>query len=331
VRVGLYFDLRNPARWRREPKALYDRAMRVCVEADRLGLHALWFTEHHGFDDGYLPQPLIFAAAAAARTEHIRIGTSILIAGIRPAALIAEEAAVVDIISGGRLELGLGAGYREPEFSLYDTDGRRRHQVMFERIEQIRLLWEQGQVTPAPIQARVPIWVGATGPRTARRTGEIGEGLMRISQDLVGPYRAGLTAAGHVSGGRIAGPANLYLSDDPERDWRVVREHVGYQWSSYARYRADGTGKPVDLQIDPDEWRARGLTRGLMNGFMLATPAEAAVTLRATAGAIGADAVYLWATLPGLPDALVDRHVALTAELSSLLSARSSERSSGGG
>jgi alkanesulfonate monooxygenase SsuD/methylene tetrahydromethanopterin reductase-like flavin-dependent oxidoreductase (luciferase family) len=320
VRVGLYFDLRNPVRWQREPKALYDRAMQLCVEADHLGLHALWFTEHHGFDDGYLPQPLTFAAAAAARTEQIRIGTSILIAGIRPAALIAEEAAVVDIISGGRLELGLGAGYREPEFELYDIDGRRRHQIMFERIEQIRMLWAQDRVTPAPIQGRVPIWVGATGPRTAHRTGEMGEGLMRISHDLVGPYRSGLTAAGHPSPGRIVGPANLYLSDDPERDWPVVREHVGYQWSSYARYRAEGTGDPDDGRIDPDEWRARGLTRGLMNGFMLTTPTEAAVTLRATAAPVGAEAVYLWATLPGLPDALVDRHIELTAELSLLLS-----------
>lgn len=71
---------------------------------------------HHLFDDGHLPQPLTLASAAAARTSRIRLGTAILIGGLRPAAQMTKDVVIVDIISGGRLELAIGAGYRRPEF-----------------------------------------------------------------------------------------------------------------------------------------------------------------------------------------------------------------------
>ena len=108
--IGVWFDLRNPPAWRQDPARLYAFALELCEEAELLGADSLWFSEHHCFEDGYLPQPLTFAAAAAARTTRVRLGTGILVAPLRKTAQLAEEAAVVDIISGGRLELGLGAG-----------------------------------------------------------------------------------------------------------------------------------------------------------------------------------------------------------------------------
>ena len=122
MKIGVWFDLRNPPGWRQDPARLYGFTLELCEEAERLGADSLWFSEHHGFEDGYLPQPLTFAAAAAARTSRVRLGTGILVAPLRKTAQLAEEAAVVDIISGGRLDLGLGAGYRMPEFELFDAD-----------------------------------------------------------------------------------------------------------------------------------------------------------------------------------------------------------------
>ena len=322
MNLGLYFDLRNPPAWQREWTHVYARILELCEEADRRGIHSLWFSEHHGFEDGYLPQPLTFAAAAAARTRHARIGTSVVIAGLRPAALIAEEAAVVDIVSGGRLELGLGAGYRQPEFDLYGVDGRRPHAALFDRIEALRRLWAEGAVTPPPVQERVPIWAGVGGPRSAHRAGRLGEGLMRISADLARHYREGLAAGGHdPAAARIIGPANVLLSDDPERDWPVVRRHLAYQWDSYARYRVEGTDAPLPPPIDPEGWRERGIERGLMAGFALATPEEAASRLLAATDGIGAETVYVWATIAGLPDELVERNVELAADLAQRLAA----------
>src|SRR5581483_7341983 len=112
--TGLFVDMRNPPNGRVPYDQLYGRMLERLQDAERLGIGAVWLTEHHLFEDGYLPQPLTFAAAIAARTERLRIGTAIMQAPLRRAIDIAEQAALVDILSSGRLELGLGAGYRIP-------------------------------------------------------------------------------------------------------------------------------------------------------------------------------------------------------------------------
>ena len=95
MNIGVWFDLRNPPGWRQDPARLYAFTLELCEEAELLGADSLWFSEHHGFEDGYLPQPLTFAAAAAARTTRVRLGTGILVAPLRKTAQLAEEAAVV--------------------------------------------------------------------------------------------------------------------------------------------------------------------------------------------------------------------------------------------
>ncbi len=72
MNVGIYFDLRNPPASNTETSRLYGFTLELCEEADALGCHSIWLSEHHLFDDGYLPQPLTFAAALAARTKHAR-------------------------------------------------------------------------------------------------------------------------------------------------------------------------------------------------------------------------------------------------------------------
>jgi alkanesulfonate monooxygenase SsuD/methylene tetrahydromethanopterin reductase-like flavin-dependent oxidoreductase (luciferase family) len=310
VKVGLYFDLRNPPPWRRDWSEHYRDALDQCTEADHLGADSLWFSEHHGFDDGYLPQPLTFAAAAAAHTQRARLGTSILIAPLRPAAQLAEEAAVVDILSGGRLDLGLGAGYRAAEFALYGADPHGRGRATFARVRRMRELWKQGTVTPPPVQERLPIWVGASGDWTARETGRCGEGLLRVGPELLDAYRAGLAQGGHdPASARMCGGVNVFLSEDPERDWPAVKPHLAYQWDSYARY-SEGADA-VHGERDPDVLRARGIESGAMRGFVIATPAEAAHRIRTHLAGTPVDTIYLWATLPGLPSSLARRHVEL--------------------
>src|SRR3954452_8489231 len=119
MKIGAYFDMRNPARWRRDPAELYGAFHELCEEVERVGLDSVWVTEHHGFDDDYLPSPLTMPAAAAASTTRVRLGTGIVVAPPHPAAGLAEPAGVGDLLSGGRLDLGLGAGYRPTEFALY--------------------------------------------------------------------------------------------------------------------------------------------------------------------------------------------------------------------
>src|SRR5262245_35830803 len=99
MEVGLYFDVRTRHDLGQDPVRSYGFVLGACEEAERLGIHEAWFTEHHSWPDGYLPQPLTLAAAVAARTSTLRIGTSILLAPLRQPIQIAEEAAVVDLIS----------------------------------------------------------------------------------------------------------------------------------------------------------------------------------------------------------------------------------------
>ena len=309
MNVGVYFDLRNPPPFRGDASRVYGFILEMCEEAERFGAHSVWLSEHHQFEDGYLPQPLTFAAAVAARTKRVRIGTAVLLAPLRPAAQIAEEAAVVDLVSGGRVDLGLGAGYRVPEFDLFGADIRRRYSTTDERVRELRRIWSEGELTPQPAQARVPIWMGYQGPQGARRAGMLGEGLLSASADLAEPYREGLSEGGHEPGtARMAGALQAFVTDDPDGDWPVVAKHLAYQLDSYRRYMVEGTDKPVPRPVDPDRIRERGL-RPSLGGFSYGTPEEVArQAIEYTSGA-PVETVFLWASIAGMPEDLVARHV----------------------
>jgi alkanesulfonate monooxygenase SsuD/methylene tetrahydromethanopterin reductase-like flavin-dependent oxidoreductase (luciferase family) len=322
MNVSLYFDLRNPRQWEQDSARLYGFTLEMCEEAERLGAHAVWVTEHHLFDDGYLPQPLTFAAAIAARTTRVRIGTGIVIAPLHHPVHIAEQAAVVDIISDGRLDLGLGAGYRVPEFALFGADITQRYSTTDDRVRELRRIWAEGKVTPAPRQNPLPIWLGYQGPQGARRAGRLGEGLLSGNPELVGPYREGLAEGGHdPASGRMAGNVQGWISDDPEGDWPVVATHLAAQWDSYRRYMVEGTDQPVPPPVDPERWRMRREGGGLPR-FLLATPEEAADLLRAHFMGTPVESIYFWASLAGMPEALVARNVqTLCTRLAPLLNA----------
>jgi alkanesulfonate monooxygenase SsuD/methylene tetrahydromethanopterin reductase-like flavin-dependent oxidoreductase (luciferase family) len=314
VKVGLFLDMRNPDRWRRCPIELYESWLTRLAWAERIGIDAVWLTEHHLFDDGYLPQPLTLAAAIAARTEHLRIGTAILQAPLRPAIDVAEQGALVDIISGGRFELGLGAGYRVPEWEAFGADGGRRFELLEERAAEVRRLWEEGGATPAPVQGRVPIWIGGEGPRGARIAGRLGEGLLALKPELLPIYREALAGAGHDPvTAAMGGCANLILADDPEAAWARIRPHLEYQWRTYFEYAAEGRPGGEVAAADPDRLR---LTEGppMLPRFDVVTPARALERLRPWLAELPARHVYFWGSIAGMDDDLVDRHVELLAE-----------------
>ena len=317
MKIGAYFDMRNPARWRRDPAELYGAFPELCEEVERVGLDSVWVTEHHGFDDDYLPSPLTLLAAAAARTERVRLGTGIVVAPLHAAAELAEQAAVVDLLSGGRLDLGLGAGYRPPEFDLYGADMSKRYTTNDARARQIRELWESGKVTPKPHQERLPIWMGYLGPKGARRAGRLGEYLLSPDARLWNHYREGLEEGGHdAASGRMGGGVQAWASDDPERDWPVVSEHLAHQLNSYKMHARMGYDdlppfKPVDVEVVRTR-RPKGFTS--QDYFVYGTPAEVAdFTLEFSAGA-PVDTVYFWASLPGMSTDQVVRNIRLIGE-----------------
>jgi alkanesulfonate monooxygenase SsuD/methylene tetrahydromethanopterin reductase-like flavin-dependent oxidoreductase (luciferase family) len=314
VKVGLFLDMRNPAPWRRSPTALYEGWLERLAWAERIGIDAVWLTEHHLFDDGYLSQPLTLAAAIAARTERLRIGTAIVQAPLRPAIDLAEQGALVDILSGGRLELGLGAGYRIPEWEAFGADGSRRYELLEERAAEVRRLWQSGGATPGPVQGRVPIWIGGEGPRGARIAGRLGEGLLALKPELLPIYREALADAGHDPGAAaMGGCANLILADDPEAAWTRIRPHLQFQWQTYFEYAVEGLPGAEPALADPDRLR---LTEGppLLPRFDVVTPARALERLRPWLAQMPTRHLYFWGSIAGMDDDLIDRHVELLAE-----------------
>jgi alkanesulfonate monooxygenase SsuD/methylene tetrahydromethanopterin reductase-like flavin-dependent oxidoreductase (luciferase family) len=309
MKVGIYFDLRNPAKWHQSFARLYGFTLEMCEEAERLGADSIWNTEHHMFDDGYLTQPLVFHAAVAARTKRVRLGTGILLAPLRSAALIAEEAALVDILSNGRLELGLGAGYRVPEFELFGADISKRYTTTDGRARELRQIWSEGKLTPMPVQPRVPIWMGYQGPKGARRAGLLGESLLTCEAAQWEPYRQGLIDGGHDPAiGKMAGGLTMWVTEDPDRDWPIVAEHLAYQLDSYRKYMVEGTDQPVPRPIDPNRLRQREMG-GVLGYIVCDTPEACARKIKAYTAGAPVESVYFWGSIGGMPEEMTARHI----------------------
>jgi alkanesulfonate monooxygenase SsuD/methylene tetrahydromethanopterin reductase-like flavin-dependent oxidoreductase (luciferase family) len=310
--------MRNPPAWRRPWTRHYARWLDVLEEADRLGVDSIWLSEHHFFEDGYLSQPLAFAAAIAARTSRARIGTAVVLPALQRAAQLAEVAALVDVLSNGRLDLGVGAGYRKPEFEAFAADAAQRFELVEARVREVRDLWASGRVVPGPVQDPLPWWGGFFGPRGARVAGRLGMGLLAALPELVPPYLAGLEEGGHpASAARYAQPWNIVLADDPDAAWPRIAPHLAYSWDSYGRYMVEGTDLPLPPPVDPEQMRAPGSGMGGSGTgesgafFMVLTPTDAAAFLRGVVANIPLEETFLWASIAGMPEDLEERHVEL--------------------
>jgi alkanesulfonate monooxygenase SsuD/methylene tetrahydromethanopterin reductase-like flavin-dependent oxidoreductase (luciferase family) len=310
MKFGLQFDLRNPERWRRDPVRLHAFTLELIEEAERLGIDSVWVSEHHRFPDDHVASPLTFLAAAAARTLRVRLGSAVVVAPLHHAAELAEQSVMIDLLSGGRFELGLGAGtkYRMPEYELYGADPERRNTQTDERARQVRALLSPGGVTPGPVQDRLPIWMGYLGPQGARRTGLLGERLLSGDARNWASYRAGLLEAGHDPAiGMMAGSVNAWVTDDPEKDWQTVRSHLKYQLDTYNEQMVVGTDRPLPRPVDPERFRAGPPV--LLKYFWCETPETIASNIRTYTGGAPVDTMFIWASLPGMSEDMAVRHV----------------------
>jgi alkanesulfonate monooxygenase SsuD/methylene tetrahydromethanopterin reductase-like flavin-dependent oxidoreductase (luciferase family) len=319
MRLGLYVDLRNPPEWHRPWDQHYGIWLDRLQEAERLGAPSVWLTEHHFFEDGYLPQCWTFAAAIAARTTRLRIGSAVSLLPLHDPLEVAEQIALVDAISGGRIEPGFGIGYRKPEYVAFGGDFKRRYLEFEDRIGQLRALWgevpgAERTVTPAPVQRPVPMWGGFGGPRGAGLAGRLGLGLQSLDRALLEPYLAGLRAGGHdQSAARMGHTVQFFLSDDPDAAWNQIKEHVAYRWSSYNHYMYEGTRREAEQPAHFD-------LETLRDQVHIGTAQEVAAAIGERVTGLPVTDLFFWADFPGLPDHLIDRHIELSlTELAPLL------------
>src|SRR5690606_7936939 len=311
VELGIFLDLRNPSQWRRDWAAHYAQTLEWVEQVEAWGAGSVWMTEHHFFDDGYLPQPLAFGAAVAARTRRVRIGTAVLLGSLRHPVHVAEEAALVDLLSGGRLELGLGAGWSRREYAAFGVDISRRYTSTDDTFVRVRELLDGSGVSPGPIQRPMPMWLGYQGPQGARRAGRLGAGLLPLSADVLGPSRAGLIEGGHdADSARMSGLLDIIVADDPDQATQRLLPYLAHQANTYRRGKAEGTGRqPVDLTVEGLQELVRAGKP--LPGLTVLTPDAAIETIRARTQGLPAHHVYFWASIAGMPDDLVERHLEL--------------------
>jgi alkanesulfonate monooxygenase SsuD/methylene tetrahydromethanopterin reductase-like flavin-dependent oxidoreductase (luciferase family) len=260
------------------PHDRYRTALDMCEWADDLGFVAVTISEHHGSPDGYLPSAPAMAAAIAARTKHLRINIAAVVAAFHDPLRLAEDLAVVDIISGGRLDVGVTNGYVASEFEMFGVPRSHRARRTEEMVTTLRQAWSgepfefRGRpavVTPMPHQPGGPkIAMGGSSEPAARRAARIGDSFMASSAPVWDYYRDECIAIGKPDPGPHPGGGTsvIHLATDPEEGWEQIAPYALHEVNAYGHWMADnGVGAlggyaPV---ADADELKTTGQYRVL--------------------------------------------------------------------
>lgn len=272
---GMRFDFRNPSSAATTMTDRYRAGIDMAAWAERQGFIMMVLSEHHGSDDGYLPSALTMAAAMAARTTTIRISVSAIVAPLYDPVHLAEQAAVVDLISAGRLDLVLVNGYVDGEFDMFGVPMRERAGRVTRAVEVLRAA-RSGEpvdvpggpvrITPQPESGGPKLSLGGSTPAAARRAARIADGFMPSMPDVWTPFREARIAAGNPDPGPYFGVSvgNFHLADDVERGWDEVGPYFLHETNAYGRWMADaGIDGMYHLADDVDDVRRQGMYRVL--------------------------------------------------------------------
>ncbi len=280
----LRYDLRAPAWLGAEPSRLYGAALEQSAWADGIAEFTMVaVSEHHGVDDGYCPSPLVLASAMAARTSRIGLMVAALILPLHDPLRVAEDLAVLDIVSQGRTVVVFAAGYRPAEFDMFGRSMRGRGPRLEEMVQQVRAAW-RGEAVPTPGGGTVvvtppphtrggpTVLLGGSSPAAARRAARVADGFVPSSPDpaLAEAYREERDRFG-LGGGYVAsadGPSSVFVAEDPESTWARVAPHALHETNSYAGWEEERPGVPFyERAADADELRGR-------DRYLVLTPDE---------------------------------------------------------
>lgn len=177
----------------RTEKEILDEQLDIMARAEEFGFDSVWPAEHHFSEYGYCASPAVTLAALASRTEKLRLGTGVVVLPLNHPIRVAEEFAMLDLISSGRVELGVGRGYQPHEFKGYQVDQSRSREIFRESIEVIEKAWTQESfsyegeffkfqdltVRPKPLQKpRPPIWMASLSQESFALCGQYGYNLL---------------------------------------------------------------------------------------------------------------------------------------------------------
>ena len=322
VNFGLWYDFRNPPEWRKPFGRMYADYLDQIVRAEALGFDSVWLTEHHFCEDGYAPSPLVIAGAIGARTSRMRIGTNLIVLPLHDPVRIAEDAATLSLLTGGRFDLGVGIGYKQAEFEAFGRELKYRPSLLEDAVEIIRRGWSGepvnysgkrhslGDLKITPMPEYVPaLLIGGMAEPAIDRAARIGDGFLSTGGIGLDLYVEALERQGKdPATGRVVLGCWALISDDPIAEAERAGPHALYQANEYIRWGAFGPPDQVPLFRDA----AMALDQGL---YELWTPDEAVDKLSALIEQYPQIVdIHFWAQLPGEPVSAGDRRIETIAE-----------------
>ena len=288
------FDMRQPGRSAAETQAAYASALEMAEWADAKAFDMLVLSEHHNSVDGFLPSPLVMAAAIAGRTKRIPMNVAALLVPLHDPIRLAEDLAVLDLVSNGRISIVVGLGYRPSEYEMFDREWKKRGKRLDECLEVMLQAWTGEpfeyngatvQVLPRPIQQPHPmLFVGGSGPAAARRAARFGFGFFPAAGDesLAALYYEECARLEKEPGwvALPAGPGTLFCAEDPDKMWAEIGEYLLHDAVTYNSWQTPDIKSHVKAEATTVEGlRAEGV-------YQILTPAEC-VALAGELGPLG--------------------------------------------
>ncbi|MEU6908393.1 LLM class flavin-dependent oxidoreductase [Streptomyces coeruleorubidus] len=295
------FNLVAPGACPAELGARYRAALEMASYADDRGVTTVQTEEHHGADNNWLPSPFAFAGAVFGATRRVAVTVSAVIGPLHDPLRLAEEIAVLDLLSGGRLVTVAGIGYRPEEYDLFGVDFARRGRLQDELLETLLAAWtgepfsyrgRTVRITPRPCTEPHPLLlVGGSSKAAARRAARLGLPFFPSAHlpELEAYYKERLVEYG--TEGWVMMPAAetplLHVAEDPDRAWAQYGEHFLHEARTYASWQSGVVRSAVkSAATTVEDLRAEGVYRIL-------TPEQCA--------GLGLDSLVLHPLAGGMP------------------------------
>jgi len=304
----------------------YREALEEVIRAEDLGFDSVWMEEHHSVTNHYWPSPLPVLAGFATRTSRLTLGTDIIVAAFHHPVRLAEDVAMLDVISNGRLVLGIAIGYKPDEFALYGVPLEKRGARFEEQLAIMKGLWTQervqfngtyytleGRLEPKPVQKpHPPLWIGGWGDITLRRAATLADNWIPgptadLTRLLAGKkqFLERRRAAGLAAPTEWPLTRDVIIADTDQRARELAEEHI---MVAYRREYAGGWRHPfIDASVATDLDKLRE------DRFVIGGPEQCVRRLRRFVEQYGMTHLICRMFFPGMPHAHIMRGLELLA------------------
>jgi len=338
---GLFFLMQRDERW--SEQAVYESDVSQMLAAEALGYESVWIAEHHFNDYGLCPAPQVLASFLAARTSRLRLGMGVSLLPLHHPIDLAEQLAVLDVVSGGRLDVGIGRGGTLQDYQTFRSERADARSRIEEGIALMQQCWtgapfdfngqfhsaERLHVRPRPVQRpHPPLFVAANSEDSVLSAARLG--LPTLSSFFVPVpelerrrqlYRETARAAGRTDAEidaverRCGGMRVVHVAPDREDALRTTEPPFMSYQRRMAMLRSDATGGNVPNSFDRSLLRLRAFDEYLVDGWaLIGTPDDVRQGLQRFIDATGYGRILLLMALPGIDTAHALRSMRLFAE-----------------